>query len=32
MSLLLVRISGILTQDATLCEPPILSFFNLFLF
>jgi hypothetical protein len=31
MSLLLVSISGILTQDTTLCGHPILSCFNLFL-
>jgi hypothetical protein len=32
MSLLLVRISGRLTQDATLCGPPILSCFYFLLF
>jgi hypothetical protein len=32
MSFILVRVSGRLTEDVTLCEPPILSFFNLFLF
>jgi hypothetical protein len=32
MSLLLVRISGRLTQNETLCEPPILSCFYFLLF